>query len=650
MIQQAFISGQLGKAIYTEDHRRMVLDVGDPGMPSHCTGHDVSMFFHSGAEFSMLTAPVKDLQQLLVSLERETQAHTALTLVLCSLDPDLAETRHLSLESAEELLQDAYVHSFVKRRLLARPLPNSADMKGAQSGAASAHAPVLSALFGAVEQSQPAIQAVLQAWNHATREHFATPEEAADAESSLIELGVFDELVSALGRGGPEDLNSLVVKFGLDNKIAASVPRVTHLLNAMKNSLILSLAQLPDTRPLEVETADEEISSGVRDLLSEFEEGRAGRSRKAISASEAKARVDAHIASIAKLIRAHRVNVAEEWLEELVQFQVRYGKKEHLAMSLCNLATVAITSREFDFAEVLLGHAAALGIEDPVIATIGGEILRAKGRFPEALQAYDEAVGLFPGNEVARNGRAEVLKAMGRFPEALQAYNEAARLFPNDAVARNGGAEVLKATGRFPEALLAYQATRAQFPHDEYARCGAASVLVLMNRTDEARALLSPEFPPVSQDDWIRYHILAMIYVKSGTNLDEAIRRLTHGSQHAPWQETRQSFMNALAVAWIKRENYREALQVLQRDMGVLEALEKQKRLALIGHSYAAIDDKQKAINTLTSLERVVDPNLASLRGLLFDRYSLGDQRLAPVNPAALDFKIAQHEFALAMA
>jgi tetratricopeptide (TPR) repeat protein len=280
----------------------------------------------------------------------------------------------------------------------------------------------------------------------------------------------------------------------------------------------------------------------------------------------------------------------------------------------------------------------------------GAEVLKAMGRFPEALQAYTEAARLFPNDVFARNGGAEVLKAMGRFREALQAYNEAARLFPNDAVARNGGAEVLKATGRFPEALLAYQATRAQFPHDEYARCGAASVLVLMNRTDEARALLSPEFPPVSQDDWIRYHILAMIYVKSGTNLDEAIRRLTHGSQHAPWQETRQSFMNALAVAWIKRENYREALQVLQRDMGVLEALEKQKRLALIGHSYAAIDDKQKAINTLTSLERVVDPNLASLRGLLFDRYSLGDQRLAPVNPAALDFKIAQHEFALAMA
>jgi tetratricopeptide (TPR) repeat protein len=239
---------------------------------------------------------------------------------------------------------------------------------------------------------------------------------------------------------------------------------------------------------------------------------------------------------------------------------------------------------------------------------------------------------------------------MGRFPEALQAYDEAVRLFPNDEVARTGRAEVLKVMGRFPEALQAYQETKAQFPYSEYARCGAASVLVLMNRTEEARVLLSPEIFPVSQSDWVRYYILSMISVRSGANLDEAIRRLTNGSQHAPWLETRNRFMNALAVAWIQRENYRVALEVLQRDTDVLEALEKQKRLALMGHSYAAIDEKQKAIETLTSLERVVDPNLASLRGLLFERYSLNDQNVLPANPSTLNFKIAQHEFALAMA
>src|ERR1041385_7580865 len=164
MIQQAFISGQLGMAIYTDDRQRMVLNAEDLGRPIRCTGHDLSMFFHSGAEFSLLTGPLKDLQQLAGSLERETRAHTALTLVLCSMDPSLDETRLLSIEAAEELLQDDYVHSFVKRRLLARSLPEGADMEGAQSGAASMHAPALVALLETVQQSQPAIQAVLQAW------------------------------------------------------------------------------------------------------------------------------------------------------------------------------------------------------------------------------------------------------------------------------------------------------------------------------------------------------------------------------------------------------------------------------------------------------------------------------------------------------
>jgi len=141
-----------------------------------------------------------------------------------------------------------------------------------------------------------------------------------------------------------------------------------------------------------------------------------------------------------------------------------------------------------------------------------------------------------------------------------------------------------------------------------------------------------------------------MAYVKSGTNLDEAIRRLTHGSQHGPWQETRQRFMNALAVAWIQRENYRDALKVLQQDLDVLDALEKQKRLVLIGHSFAATGARQEAIKSLSDIATGSDPNLWNLRGFLFERYSLADQRFTPMNPAALDVKIAQHEFALAMA
>jgi tetratricopeptide (TPR) repeat protein len=838
MIQQAFISGQLGMAIYMDNRQRMVLNAEDLGRPSGCTGHDLSMFFHSGAEFSLLTGPVKDLQQLAGSLERETRAHTALTLVLCSMDPSLDETRLLSIEAAEELLQDDNVRSFVKRRLLARPLPESADMEGARSGAALVCAPVLSALFGAVEESQPAIQAVLQAWNHAAKGHFATPEQAADAESALIELGVFDELVSVMAQGSPEDLDSLVVRFGFDQKILANIPRVAQLLKAMNSSLASLPRQMRHTRIAAKEHTARKSRGDVRDLLDGFEEGRAGRPRKAISPSRVKARLDSQIASIAKLIREHNLRTAEEWLEDLIQFQVGHGKKEHLAMSLCNLATVAISTNAFEFASALLGHAEALGIQDPVISHIKAnvfsttrrfaealveydgliqrfpndpvgysgraevlramgsffealatydtaihhfpdnfvvrngraEVLKAMGRFAEALQAFDEVIGLFPNNVVAWNGRAEVLKAMGHFTEALEAFDEVIGLFPdnfvarigraevlkamghfdaalrifdeviglfprnvvartgraevlkamgrfaealgafdgvigvfpNAAIARNGRAEVLKAMGRFPEALQAYQETIGLFPDNAVARSGRAEVLkimgrftealaaydeavrlfpavaiasaarvdvlnamgrlahhtldgsaatlLLMDKVDAARDLLSREVPPVSKDDWSRYHILSMAYVKSGKDWNKAIKRLSHGSQDAPWQETRNRFTNSLAVAWIRQQNYENALQLLQRDIDVLEAVEKQKRRALIGHSYAAIDNRQEAVNSLNSLQGVGDPNLASLKGLLFDRYSLSDRRVIPVQPATLDSKIAQHEFALAMA
>jgi tetratricopeptide (TPR) repeat protein len=282
------------------------------------------------------------------------------------------------------------------------------------------------------------------------------------------------------------------------------------------------------------------------------------------------------------------------------------------------------------------------------------EVLKAMGRFDDALIAFDKTVSLFPHAVAAHTGRAEILKAMGRFDDALIAYDKTVSLFPHAVVAHNGRAEVLKAMGRLDDALAVFAQIRKLFPDDQYTVCGYASVLLLMNHLDAIRDIVTPRVAPVSRADWVLYHIAAMMHLKSDieTGSDEAIRRLSFGTQHAPWQDQRRYFASALAVARIKRKEYREALQILQPELKLLEMPERQKRLVLIGHSHAAIGERQEAINSLNTLKEAKDPNVISLSRLLWQRYSLGtrDKQKPPSNPVDLDSQIAQKEFILAMA
>jgi hypothetical protein len=123
MIQEVFISGQLGKAIYTVDGNRMLLRIEDPN-PRECLPRDLSLFFESGAEYALLNRAVCSPAEIQAALDLDTRSHDALRLVLGALDPGLVQTRRLSIEAAEELLQDTLVQSFVTKRLRARPLPD----------------------------------------------------------------------------------------------------------------------------------------------------------------------------------------------------------------------------------------------------------------------------------------------------------------------------------------------------------------------------------------------------------------------------------------------------------------------------------------------------------------------------------------------
>jgi hypothetical protein len=160
MIQEVFISGQLGKAIYIVGGHRMLLRAED-SEPHLCTAHDISLFFQSGAEYSLLERSFGSLAEIKPTLDLDTRCHDALRLVLGALDPDLSMRHESSILAAEELLQDSAVRTFIIRRLRSRPLPALAQIADARDLAART---ATVALLDDVQASQPHIIALLGAW------------------------------------------------------------------------------------------------------------------------------------------------------------------------------------------------------------------------------------------------------------------------------------------------------------------------------------------------------------------------------------------------------------------------------------------------------------------------------------------------------
>ena len=151
-------------------------------------------------------------------------------------------------------------------------------------------------------------------------------------------------------------------------------------------------------------------------------------------------------------------------------------------------------------------------------------MLKAQGKFDEALSAFDEVVNHHPENVVAKSGRAEVLKAQGQFDAALTAFDEAIKQHP---VARNGRSCILAALGRYEEAL------------------------------EEL-----PVADLVGLEDWIGLHIRGMISMRL-RRIDDAIQIFQRGVNEDPFPSSVPYFQTALAVALIRQRKYKDASTVL---------------------------------------------------------------------------------------
>src|SRR5580692_11682037 len=90
-------------------------------------------------------------------------------------------------------------------------------------------------------------------------------------------------------------------------------------------------------------------------------------------------------------------------------------------------------------------------------------VLSLKGRFAEAVAAYDRALAVRPDPDALR-GRGHALQGLGLLPQALASYAQALALNPSDMQAHYKQGVVLGELGRADEALAAYDRLLALQP------------------------------------------------------------------------------------------------------------------------------------------------------------------------------------------
>jgi tetratricopeptide (TPR) repeat protein len=502
MMQEVYILGQIGKAVFARDDRHYVLGVPGHSEPLECRPGDISFLLDAGSEISVVSTKKIDLDLISSRLVSSANAYRALSMTLSGLDSDLTvESRSLAIEAAEELMQDDAVQSFVRRRLLARELPAGAQVEDALEYAEALNASTVKTLYQEVVGSQEIIKALLDTWRDVAPNFFESVEEQATAERVFIEAGAFADIVTALHSDDESKLGSIVVHYGVNPNLLVGIPQPIKVLNALRVGLkerVTIVSRRTDrfekdyadkhgtqreTRSSPAET-EREIQSSIAELIARFDKRRNWRPSKAFEVEE---RITNQVVAVGKLIRKGELTRANEFLFRLLEFHLEHSEKEHVAMSLCALAKIAMDAGTFGTAKELVKYAVALDVEDRVIWSTEAEIFRAMGELEFALRACREVFERFPEHVVAWCAYAAVLKDIGEFEAARNIYERAVKRFPDEIFPLNGYADILNEMGQLGAARKVYEETMERFPDEVVTRDGYAETLRAMGQLESAR-------------------------------------------------------------------------------------------------------------------------------------------------------------------
>ncbi len=707
----AVISGRAGKALLLDGDSLKSFDVDDPSILVSRRQADLPYLFGETQDLRVIENT--DIESVQQELKHDCDCNWALDLALISLDAELPdEIRKEAIEGLDELLADSRVVERLENILYARPLPEDADLTGALNLCGETRFSNALALLQRFQERQQLIREISEAWDIIPTHLFGGYDQQAEFQHVAVREGLFRALVIMLeSQRKASSLREVSIHLAsarTNNRTS------TFLLNAGLNDSIKKLrnywqvlqhwassfrqpSDAPEIEPEVEEGFDEEVSPRRR-------HGR----RVGIDRVIVLKKVNEKKAVIREAMQRRNFKYVHEMVDDLVSYHLNNSEHKHTAKSLCDLAIEAkelgiyplqleLTERSVNLApddnwswiqygdallnmqrldDALKAYQQAGAFGAGVMAKRGqAEVLKAEGRFEEALSTFNEIIAEYPEAIFAHNSRADLLMMLGNFNESLAAYNDILLRQPEDVVARNGRAEVLRAMGQLDEALTVYNdiidgypenivarnnrdevlAAKGQlyqtlvtlndiideYPEDAVAEKGRVKVLKDMGRLDntlvaynglsstlavsgrynEALQFL-PNKGPVILQDWSGYHLLGMILLRTGKE-SEAIQIFNEGAQNNPWPSSKQYFCNALAITSLKGGDFKEASQTLEEITSpVLQTAANILRI----HAFGALGDRQRATaayNRLATSPKFVSNELTQE---LYRRYISGEK------------------------
>lgn len=176
------------------------------------------------------------------------------------------------------------------------------------------------------------------------------------------------------------------------------------------------------------------------------------------------------------------ITLADIACQAMLQENPRFADAWHLR------GLLAFQSAQFERGIEYVQQSLALNPRQPAaLGNIGSALLMLK-RSAEALQRFDEALGMQAGSVAVLFGRGNALLDLGRNAEALVELDRALHLQPDLAAAHSGRGKALHRLDRLQEALQSFDRALRSSPGDFDAHFNRGNVLFDLRRFDDALA------------------------------------------------------------------------------------------------------------------------------------------------------------------
>ncbi len=563
----AIISGSAGVAIIVDGDE--LASIHSEAVGKRIPRSPADLDFLLGDSRNLEVAEDVSQEYVVEALRRAQDREEALELVLILMDSDLSvEVRQEAADVLESLLESPWVEEYLGAVLYAKELPEGTDIAEAIGHCVSAPSGRIATFLLTLKAEQASISKVRLQWDTIPMESFGARAERESFRAAVVQAGLFRKLVECVASGEGFD------GFLFDALVNPAGQRFRNWRVVLRDWIAGFLS------------SSEEVGASAKVVAEHVVRPRQERRKKGRRGKEpAKTmlkKVTRWKAFIIQSLKHQRIGNARKHVEELVEYQREHGRREHICKSLCDLAMAAKELMLYGLQLEWTEQAVNANLDDEWALVQHADALKNMGRLAESLKVYEQVIAEHPESVVAKNGRAEVLKAMNRLPEALESYEQVIAEHPESIVARNGRACVLASIGQWEEALVGLTAES-----------------------------------PVTEQDWIGYHIRGMILLRRG-DLDSAIRIFEEGVQMNPRPAKRDYFRTALAVAYLKKQEYGLASNVLEEvSAPILQTPADILRL----HAFGRQGDCERTTKIYEALPDKPGPVLADLQAELHRQY-----------------------------